>query len=471
MEATAGITKNNKYGMAYDIDFSPEDQKFLKIISNSDKFKNQFGSSWYPKHQEELVRIKEAASISPDPISFLLKLVKKYEPNYKVWKPNTKISPGKSYDMPMPNVNMGAKAAQYLPNTAQQAKAKVLQDKIAAHNAEIERLKQAQEKATKDYDKAKKQHEELNTFIDEKTLRYFSYIEKHCSEYLTTVDKTNKILFRGQNDVSMPIFIGHPRENRKPSDSDPGAQALYDKYLTLMGFKALRSNSIFASSDKYHAGRYGDIYAIFPINGFQFTWSTNESDIVLRNVGQVSGDEGADAIDDLYHNYDDIIADISNDLIVLMEYTAGINTGNIRKSPVYKALNKSLRQWDKINHPYTPEKLYTTLIEVINNYIAACAEYPKFKNIGRGSYKEVKKYLTAAQRGLKGPEDKGDKVNASKMIKRYGLKKDDLASALKSGHEVCILGNYIAIDYAKYEKQITMYFLKKLSKKSALKRA
>ena len=156
------------------------------------------------------------------------------------------------------------------------------------------------------------------------------------------------------------------------------------------------------------------------------------------------------------------MSDISSDLVEFIDYTAGNDAKGIRKTPVYKAFYKSLGKWGKLHHHYTTsKKIYTTLIEIINDYVAFCAKYPKFKNIGNVAYMEMKNYLKLEQQGLKKPEDKGDKVQAAKMIKHFGLKKDNLVAALKSGNEVCVLGDYIAVDYGDYEKQIKAYFLTK----------
>lgn len=60
--------------------------------------------------------------------------------------------------------------------------------------------------------------------------------------------------------------------------SNTGFQIEFDAHLKKLGFKALRSNSIFCSGNLAEAATYGKLFAIFPHNGFDFTWSPEIED-------------------------------------------------------------------------------------------------------------------------------------------------------------------------------------------------
>jgi hypothetical protein len=105
-------------------------------------------------------------------------------------------------------------------------------------------------------------------------------IEQECSTILGLNKKTQKFLLSGMTDRGA-AFSGVTKTNRKPKDSDPELTAKFDDYLRELNFKALRSNSIFVSTDLDQADMYGDIYLIFPKNNqFHYTY-TKQKDIVL----------------------------------------------------------------------------------------------------------------------------------------------------------------------------------------------
>lgn len=111
-------------------------------------------------------------------------------------------------------------------------------------------------------------------------------IAKECSQVLPYYRKTQEILFRGI-DSGPTAFVGRSWNNRRTKDSDKQLQAVYDMVLKKNGFKALRSNSIFTTSDAEFAAGYGDLYYIFPKNGFKYHWNKEMRDLVLDNPSMI----------------------------------------------------------------------------------------------------------------------------------------------------------------------------------------
>jgi len=110
----------------------------------------------------------------------------------------------------------------------------------------------------------------------------WKFVEKHCSEVLQHYKTTHKILYRGVKKGGPDIFLGQPREHREVVaprvESQPYAE-LCDLYLKTMGFSALRLSSIFCNASSNKASPWGNVFMIFPFNGFTFTWSKLRTDM------------------------------------------------------------------------------------------------------------------------------------------------------------------------------------------------
>ena len=122
-------------------------------------------------------------------------------------------------------------------------------------------------------DREKVSQPELQKFIE--------MIKTNCGDALRSMDRTQKFLHRGVGGNPPEIFVSRSREDRRPVDSDEGLTKIYDNFLKQLGFKSLRSNSIFCSPQYRVAREYGAVFYIFPFDGFNFTWSKNISDNVL----------------------------------------------------------------------------------------------------------------------------------------------------------------------------------------------
>jgi hypothetical protein len=120
--------------------------------------------------------------------------------------------------------------------------------------------------------------------------KFYSLIERDCSDALYAMKKTGKLLYRGIKGHQLDIFHGKSRNYRQPLDSYENTQKNIDFYLRNSGFTALRSNSIFCTSG-HAAGGYGTTYLIFPIDGFDFTWSEIIGDLVYSKLATLRGDD------------------------------------------------------------------------------------------------------------------------------------------------------------------------------------
>tara|TARA_R110000868_G_scaffold9620_4_gene47534 strand:- start:2377 stop:4326 length:1950 start_codon:yes stop_codon:yes gene_type:complete len=115
---------------------------------------------------------------------------------------------------------------------------------------------------------------------------FWLVLKRECSDYLAACGQTQKWLYRGIKNEHRPAFLAKTRENRAPMDSNPVLMKCFDQALENLGFNARRENSIFAISDRDKSLGFGDVFVIFPRNGFDFTY-TNEREIILDELDQV----------------------------------------------------------------------------------------------------------------------------------------------------------------------------------------
>lgn len=136
----------------------------------------------------------------------------------------------------------------------------------------------------KDVKALQAQRKEIENRVSLVNDELIKYIETNCSDFLKHLKTSKKFLYRGIKGTKKfnpnKPFVGRSPVNRKPRDSSKLSQEMFDNYLLSKGFTALRSNSIFATSNYTRAWKFGNVYLIFPKNGFSYTW-TKLSDVVL----------------------------------------------------------------------------------------------------------------------------------------------------------------------------------------------
>ena len=430
------------------------------------------------EYSKALTVIRDKVEDSTNGVEYLKRVVKTLDPTWKQWDPKQKVKPGGMHGLPVPTGKLSPTAQSLTASPDAEAKAAALEIKIKEYTAEIERLKKLQKTADAAKAKASKEKENL-AGMDPKLLQYFTYIEQNCSEFLKSAQAADKFLYRGQRDTKLPVFVGRPRADREPKDSSVEAQKLADKCLTIMGFKALRSNSIFTSADYNQADNYGTVYAIFPKNGFDFTWSPKHDDLVIHSTGELTGHDDDD--EEPYYDWNYVIedftdikgnvtlGDIESWVAEHIAYTKAEAVAKVvAKAPEFIAMRNALKEWYKLNGDEKTDKIATILVSTASAMIAF-DDLKLVKGWLSAPYrKKLEKYLKEANNILSkvaGPKagDK-EKVLAAKVIKHMGFTKDNLVAALKSEHEICVLGEYVAVNATTYKKELRRYFLESTPK-------
>jgi hypothetical protein len=221
-------------------------------------------------------------------------------------------------------------------------------------------------------------------------------IQKECSQALKAFKSTGKILFRGlkKSKTNTPAYVGRSWNERKTMNSEPEGQKVFDYALQKMGISALRSNSIFTTSDSNQASGYGNLYIIIPKNGFQFSWSVGDPDMVIDDTRVLYKSEVLDKIMD---NIDALV-----DKGKMADSAAGYEWSEVLQFEGYERAMEYLRD---------------------NKYpVAAIKKITLDKLI---DYDHIDNFI--------GPTNK------------------NFVEALESGHEVLINGEYYAFELSKFK--------------------
>ena len=115
-------------------------------------------------------------------------------------------------------------------------------------------------------------------------------ISRDCQPFLNEIDSdiVNHSLYRGMTSVDVSPF-GRKKaylRNRLPLTADERVHIQMNTWFRLHFGKPWR-NGVFASGQKYLAGHYGDVYAIFPIGKFEYLWNSKVED--MFNLIMVDG--------------------------------------------------------------------------------------------------------------------------------------------------------------------------------------
>lgn len=252
-------------------------------------------------------------------------------------------------------------------------------------------------------------HREINNHLY--TDKIFEFINKHCSRFLKDMYKSKKYLYHGFNeyDKSYPLsyFVGKPYQRRQSRDTPEYIQKQIDSILKSQGFIALRSNSIFCSSRLNIAKEYGEIYCIFPTDGFSYTYSEK---IVDKELG----------VDDLMipgYDLDQILHKL--EYHYLIPFSELCDYGHYYDD-FFGIIKNSKRTAKKMLLTFKDNPEVTRVLK-------------KIINIDLTHYNED-------------------------FVKYYSFKNNNLPVGLSTGNEIYIHGTYIAVSYSKFKNDMKKYY-------------
>lgn len=115
-----------------------------------------------------------------------------------------------------------------------------------------------------------------------KGLRAANFIKKNCQPWLRESKAPRRELFRGGNFAPPGGGAGRiipTPTKRRPKDSSPDQHHFFQTVLSMAGAVAHRENSTFTTRVRSIAQDYGDIFVVFPIGNFDYTYVRGFSDM------------------------------------------------------------------------------------------------------------------------------------------------------------------------------------------------
>lgn len=141
--------------------------------------------------------------------------------------------------------------------------------------------------------------------VDIQPEKIISYVEHHCGIFLNAARTSKRLLFRGLNDTNENVFVSRPREDRKTKGSTESFAKKLNRCFELVGL--IPRNRTISCVSNTNTSNYGKLYIIFPLNGFNFSWSSKIPDVgslTLFDVEewrQYGEDDIANALVSLYN--------------------------------------------------------------------------------------------------------------------------------------------------------------------------
>ena len=96
-------------------------------------------------------------------------------------------------------------------------------------------------------------------------------LKAQCSEILAAYKEAGNPIYRGIRGARDQVVITQIRQDRKPVEMQGDWHETLHQGFIAAGLKATRKNAIFCTSNYRIASDWGDVYAIFPKNGWTVT--------------------------------------------------------------------------------------------------------------------------------------------------------------------------------------------------------
>jgi len=343
--------------------------------------------------------------------------------------------------------------------------------------------------------------------------KFGAILRKNCKLSVATFKKIGKYLYRGSRDHGV-AYMGRSTNKRRASDTPDFVQDNLNQLFLKAGYKAVRGNSIFTSGNENVAADYGDVYIIFPVDGFNFTWSSKIADLFsyYDRGGFLTGFDLAQNTrkytkinDSFVRQLEKAASNNSSQLGYFHEHILYDDNGFTGKTPLQIKISRMLSKWqgeyavefDKLFiDPYNSSPDFTLAEELfrIRKYhikketilytelVKEAIELTKFDktnnvfdNKGRQQLSKIiaksisiikmlKEYDKLTFRIFKEISKKPTSNVSAESLEKLGfMNNKNFAWAIASKNEIYINGLYYAFDIDTYYKAIRSW-LKKLNK-------
>ncbi|CAB4123192.1 hypothetical protein UFOVP29_351 [uncultured Caudovirales phage] len=254
------------------------------------------------------------------------------------------------------------------------------------------------------YDNEVQLHSVQSMGPDDKVWRM---LKTQCSEFLEVLKSPpGLMLLRGIRGENSAVFQGRGWANRRSKDSTPRVSMVFNYCLEKLGFAARRDNSTFVTTNKNLAKEFGQIYLIFPKNGFKFTYTSGD-DMVLDESSMSS------CVDD---------AEIQKTARWLTKLKR--NSQSLVQAIFASTFNDAMAR-----------RGFVTTYQFMEKIMAFKPEYVEQFHKETGVNMDWRRF-----------------VDLKKFTDTYRPNKHDILSAIHDRREIYILGEYIALDAMVFKK-------------------
>jgi hypothetical protein len=291
---------------------------------------------------------------------------------------------------------------------------------------------------------------------------YSNLVETECSEFLQISKFTRgELLYRGvggsttaKQSLFPSAFPGVPNSNRSPTDSSTLMQFTVDSVLKKSGFEALRSNSIFTTSNYDMAREYGKVYVVFPKDGFDFTWSSRYRDFYEDFILGLFGEplQFLDKVDGLDLPTTRVkVMSLKKELMLLMQQLAEVvkNEPSEELTRYYTNLEFYLKQFlpDLEKQEEDRLSLFTNRMETLLTDVSFFV-----RNVNVTSFIDKIRSLLwnltqVTEKDIKDVIEKLTPIQAREIASAHGFTNSNINWALDSKHELLIKGAYYAFEF------------------------
>lgn len=118
--------------------------------------------------------------------------------------------------------------------------------------------------------------------ISDSSSDIIKFVKKNCSQILSVYNKRPLNLLYSGKTSRIDVLFGKSINGRNPLGTDYIIHKKINSILKQCGFKARRDNSIFCISLDGVASDYGNVYVVFPLNGFDYSWCKQAHDLTVQ---------------------------------------------------------------------------------------------------------------------------------------------------------------------------------------------
>lgn len=124
---------------------------------------------------------------------------------------------------------------------------------------------------------------EIRDAVNDASSKIIELLNSQSSQWLREKNDHNVNALRGlahgtSDHARWAAFTRKTRQDRRPTDSSYDQTTLMNLFIGIAGGIANRNNSLFVTGSSRKAKRYGQLYIVFPLGEYQYTWSPEFSD-------------------------------------------------------------------------------------------------------------------------------------------------------------------------------------------------